>query len=66
MHFFQYVWLDEPIGLLDPFTTVDRYIIYRRVKKTKSVPRWIEIMAPVFSRAAWRCVWYMIQVGHLQ
>ncbi|KAG5532797.1 hypothetical protein RHGRI_027180 [Rhododendron griersonianum] len=37
------------------------YIIYRRVKKTKSVPRWIEIMAPVFSRAAWRCVWYMIQ-----
>ncbi|KAI8539446.1 hypothetical protein RHMOL_Rhmol09G0183700 [Rhododendron molle] len=22
---------------------------------------WIEIMAPVFSRAAWRCVWYMIQ-----
>ncbi|KAG4203260.1 hypothetical protein ERO13_A05G390900v2 [Gossypium hirsutum] len=23
--------------------------------------RWIEMMAPVFSRAAWRCVWYMIQ-----
>nr|XP_011466066.1 PREDICTED: uncharacterized protein LOC101307323 [Fragaria vesca subsp. vesca] len=23
---------------------------------------WIEVMAPVFSRAAWRCVWYMIQV----
>ncbi|KAK9919253.1 hypothetical protein M0R45_027862 [Rubus argutus] len=22
---------------------------------------WIEVMAPVFSRAAWRCVWYMIQ-----
>ncbi|XP_027366513.1 uncharacterized protein LOC113872859 [Abrus precatorius] len=22
---------------------------------------WIEMMAPVFSRAAWRCVWYMIQ-----
>ncbi|XP_024188834.1 uncharacterized protein LOC112193053 isoform X1 [Rosa chinensis] len=22
---------------------------------------WIELMAPVFSRAAWRCVWYMIQ-----
>lgn len=21
-------------------------------------------MAPVFSRAAWRCVWYMIQVCH--
>jgi len=22
------------------------------------------MMAPVFSRAAWRCVWYMIQVHH--
>ncbi|XP_051119888.1 uncharacterized protein LOC127243766 [Andrographis paniculata] len=22
---------------------------------------WIEVMAPVFSAAAWRCVWYMIQ-----
>ncbi|XVF30344.1 hypothetical protein REPUB_Repub16aG0048900 [Reevesia pubescens] len=22
---------------------------------------WIEMMAPVFSRAAWQCVWYMIQ-----
>lgn len=22
---------------------------------------WIEVMAPVFSIAAWRCVWYMIQ-----
>ncbi|CAI9101515.1 OLC1v1038855C1 [Oldenlandia corymbosa var. corymbosa] len=23
--------------------------------------RWVEMMAPVFSRAAWRCTWYMIQ-----
>ncbi|XP_048138463.1 uncharacterized protein LOC115727890 isoform X2 [Rhodamnia argentea] len=22
---------------------------------------WVEIMAPVFSRASWRCVWHMIQ-----
>ncbi|PQM42251.1 hypothetical protein Pyn_28433 [Prunus yedoensis var. nudiflora] len=22
---------------------------------------WVEMMAPVFSRAAWQCVWYMIQ-----
>ncbi|XP_057756937.1 uncharacterized protein LOC130976177 isoform X1 [Arachis stenosperma] len=22
---------------------------------------WVEIMAPVFSREAWRCVWYMVQ-----
>ena len=24
--------------------------------------RYVEVMAPVFSRAAWRCVWHMIQV----
>lgn len=24
--------------------------------------RFVEIMAPVFSRDAWRCVWHMIQV----
>ncbi|CAN1147457.1 hypothetical protein LINPERHAP2_LOCUS15880 [Linum perenne] len=22
---------------------------------------WVEMMAPVFSKAAWRCVWYLIQ-----
>ncbi|KAL9314997.1 hypothetical protein ACSQ67_015998 [Phaseolus vulgaris] len=27
---------------------------------------WIEMMAPVFSRAAWRCVWYMIQGDRTQ
>lgn len=26
------------------------------------IHRFVEIMAPVFSRDAWRCVWYMIQV----
>ena len=30
---------------------------------TSAVCRFVEIMAPVFSREAWRCVWYMIQVG---
>ncbi|KAG6509784.1 hypothetical protein ZIOFF_027789 [Zingiber officinale] len=25
------------------------------------IHRWIEMMAPVFSRASWRCVWHMIQ-----
>jgi len=24
--------------------------------------RWVEMMAPVFSSAAWRCAWHMIQV----
>jgi hypothetical protein len=27
--------------------------------------RWVEMMAPVFSRASWRCAWHMIQVGRL-
>ncbi|KAJ3690630.1 hypothetical protein LUZ61_019794 [Rhynchospora tenuis] len=25
---------------------------------------WVEGMAPVFSQAAWRCVWYLIQLGY--
>ncbi|KAM7273531.1 hypothetical protein ACFE04_028195 [Oxalis oulophora] len=29
--------------------------------RTPPCTGWIEVMAPVFSRAAWRCVWYMIQ-----
>lgn len=28
-----------------------------------SAIRFVEIMAPVFSREAWRCVWHMIQVS---
>ncbi|PRQ44349.1 hypothetical protein RchiOBHm_Chr3g0478281 [Rosa chinensis] len=27
---------------------------------------WIELMAPVFSQAAWRCVWYMIQGNRMK
>ncbi|KAL4300376.1 hypothetical protein AHAS_Ahas17G0194700 [Arachis hypogaea] len=27
-----------------------------------SCTRWIKMMAHIFSRAAWHCVWYMIQV----
>ncbi|CAL9197702.1 unnamed protein product, partial [Musa hybrid cultivar] len=32
-------------------------------KKSSSPPctGWVEMMAPVFSRAAWRCAWHMIQ-----
>nr|XP_019071284.1 uncharacterized protein LOC101263455 isoform X3 [Solanum lycopersicum] len=25
---------------------------------------WVEMMAPVFSRASWRCAWYIIQLGY--
>ncbi|KAI7732915.1 hypothetical protein M8C21_010639, partial [Ambrosia artemisiifolia] len=27
-----------------------------------STGKWVEMMAPVFSKEAWQCVWYMIQV----
>ncbi|CAN1838648.1 hypothetical protein LINPERHAP1_LOCUS35512 [Linum perenne] len=32
-----------------------------RRRGDQEVHNFVEIMAPVFSRAAWRCVWYMIQ-----
>ncbi|ESQ55544.1 hypothetical protein EUTSA_v10025410mg [Eutrema salsugineum] len=47
--------------------------VHRRMYKNKGSGRcddhstnppcigWVEMMAPVFSRAAWRCSWYMIQ-----
>ncbi|XP_059648289.1 uncharacterized protein LOC132294443 isoform X2 [Cornus florida] len=47
--------------------------VHRRIYKSRGSARcdanssappcigWVEMMAPVFSRAAWRCVWYMIQ-----
>ncbi|KAE9461276.1 hypothetical protein C3L33_06858, partial [Rhododendron williamsianum] len=30
----------------------------------REVHKFVEIMAPVFSREAWRCVWHMIQPAH--
>ncbi|KAL2935704.1 LexA repressor [Bienertia sinuspersici] len=49
-------------------------LVHRRINKTLPGGRkcdensteppctgWVEMMAPVFSRAAWRCAWYMIQ-----
>ncbi|KAL8166245.1 hypothetical protein V2J09_007744 [Rumex salicifolius] len=47
-----------------------RGIVHRRIYrknacyKNSTAPPctgWIEVMAPVFSRSAWRCVWHMIQ-----
>lgn len=47
--------------------------VHRRIYKLKGSGRcdenstappcmgWVEMMAPAFSRAAWRCAWYMIQ-----
>ncbi|XP_042482879.1 uncharacterized protein LOC122063227 isoform X2 [Macadamia integrifolia] len=51
-----------------------RSTVHRRIYKSKGTGKkcdsnstdppctgWVELMAPVFSRAAWRCTWYMIQ-----
>ncbi|XP_043706994.1 uncharacterized protein LOC122656489 isoform X2 [Telopea speciosissima] len=51
-----------------------RSTVHRRIYKSKGRGKrcddnstappctgWVEMMAPVFSRAAWRCAWYMIQ-----
>ncbi|KAJ4833379.1 hypothetical protein Tsubulata_022822 [Turnera subulata] len=49
---------------------IHRSVVHRRTIKTglcdhnSTAPPctgWVEMMAPVFTRAAWRCVWYMIQ-----
>ncbi|KAK9287390.1 hypothetical protein L1049_015808 [Liquidambar formosana] len=52
---------------------VRRSRVHRRIYKLKGSGRcddhstappcvgWVEMMAPVFSRAAWQCAWYMIQ-----
>lgn len=53
----------------DKNSTVHRRIIRlggagRRCTENSTEPPctgWVEMMAPVFSRASWRCTWYMIQ-----
>uniref|UniRef100_A0A2P2MHD4 Lysine ketoglutarate reductase trans-splicing related 1 n=2 Tax=Rhizophora mucronata TaxID=61149 RepID=A0A2P2MHD4_RHIMU len=49
-------------------------VVHRRIYKPgicdgkSSAPPctgWVEMMAPVFTKAAWRCAWYMIQVDFL-
>ncbi|KAJ8440361.1 hypothetical protein Cgig2_012797 [Carnegiea gigantea] len=48
--------VDPPCTGLSPVS-----MVHRELNKSTSC-RWVEMMAPVFSRAAWRCTWYMIQV----
>lgn len=53
----------------DKNSTVHRRIVRlggaaRRCTENSTEPPctgWVEMMAPVFSRASWRCTWYMIQ-----
>ncbi|THG04515.1 hypothetical protein TEA_010706 [Camellia sinensis var. sinensis] len=45
---------------LDPAKSEVHHQITARRRNSK-VHSWVEMMAPVFSRAAWRCAWYMLQ-----
>ncbi|ONH92657.1 hypothetical protein PRUPE_8G187400 [Prunus persica] len=45
---------------LDPENSEVHHDLTARDNRTE-VHRFVEMMAPVFSRASWRCVWHMIQ-----
>ncbi|XP_057529983.1 uncharacterized protein LOC130808538 [Amaranthus tricolor] len=49
---------------LDPVKSVVHHTIIASKKNGRENKRirnsWVEIMAPVFSKAAWQCVWYMM------
>ncbi|CAI0438869.1 unnamed protein product [Linum tenue] len=52
---YDYVFLwDEDIRIYKPGSC-------ERNNTSPPCTGWVEMMAPVFSRDAWRCVWYMIQ-----
>jgi hypothetical protein len=43
----------------------DNFRLSKSVFTSNLIRRFVEIMATVFSRDAWRCVWHMIQVEYL-
>ncbi|OWM79309.1 hypothetical protein CDL15_Pgr003482 [Punica granatum] len=45
---------------LDPVKSDVHHPITSRQSRSR-VHRWVEMMAPVFSKAAWRCAWHMVQ-----
>ncbi|KAF6159316.1 hypothetical protein GIB67_032087 [Kingdonia uniflora] len=50
------------VELLEKWGTLPaRILIYLRYQQ-----RWAEMMAPIFSREAWRCMWYMIQLTRIE
>ncbi|XP_020107309.1 uncharacterized protein LOC109723380 isoform X2 [Ananas comosus] len=62
----EYIKLAKKHGLeiSQPALDTEKEIAWRmtRRKGDVEVHKFVEIMAPVFSRKAWRCVWHMIQV----
>ncbi|XP_058097752.1 uncharacterized protein LOC131242852 isoform X2 [Magnolia sinica] len=58
------IMISEGLEISQPALDPRRSEIHHRItvrNRTGKVHRWVEGMAPVFSRAAWRCVWHLIQ-----
>ncbi|KAF9587197.1 hypothetical protein IFM89_039586 [Coptis chinensis] len=56
--------ISEGLEIAQPALDPDLSEVHHRItirNKKEKVHRWIEGMAPVFSREAWRCVWHLIQ-----
>ncbi|XP_078166983.1 uncharacterized protein LOC144561761 isoform X2 [Carex rostrata] len=53
----------EGLEISQPALDLKSQIHHRITARSKKgdVHRWVEMMAPVFSRAAWKCVWHLIQ-----
>ncbi|KMZ56669.1 hypothetical protein ZOSMA_92G00300 [Zostera marina] len=66
----EYIKIVKKHGLeiSQPGVKSEKEILWKLTKRqeNKEIHRFVEIMAPVFTRKAWRCVWYMIQndLGH--
>ncbi|GFP96499.1 F-box/FBD/LRR-repeat protein at5g56420 [Phtheirospermum japonicum] len=55
---------DEGFGISQPALDLGKFKVHHHItvrNRRSRVHSWVEMMAPVFSRSAWRCVWYMIQ-----
>ncbi|CAN1236115.1 hypothetical protein LINGRAPRIM_LOCUS1640 [Linum grandiflorum] len=54
----------EGLEISQPALEIGKSEIHQQITaraNSHRVHRWVEMMTPVFSRNAWRCVWYMIQ-----
>ncbi|KAL8087661.1 hypothetical protein AgCh_037709 [Apium graveolens] len=60
---------EEGLHISQPGLDPDKSEVHHRIterEKGSKVHRWVEMMATVFSRASWRCVWHMIQGNKTQ
>ncbi|XVE67507.1 hypothetical protein DITRI_Ditri08aG0166600 [Diplodiscus trichospermus] len=55
---------DEGLEISQPALDPSKSEVHHQItahRRNSRFHSWVEMMAPVFSRAAWRCAWYMIQ-----